>query len=75
MRVDDVLLKVNGADVQSVTLNTLAGKSIMLTVKRGSAEIQLPVNVGVRNVENYSFVSVPEPSELQLRIREGWLKH
>jgi predicted metalloprotease with PDZ domain len=75
VQIDDVLLKVNGSPLQAVQLNTFAGKAITLTVRRGSNEIDIPITVGVRNVENYSFASVPQPSELQLKIREGWIKH
>lgn len=70
----DFIKKINGADIKNVRFTDYAGKTISLTIKRGDKEIELPLTVGTREIVNYEISAVAQPSQQQLKIREGWLK-
>lgn len=74
LQVGDIITKVNGADVQRASFGDFAGKTIKLTVKRGSEEKEVSMNVGSRDETNYTLVESPQATAEQLKIREGWLK-
>ena len=74
IKVGDVITKINGEDVRRSEFNDLAGKTIKLTVKRGSQEEELTMNVGSRELNVFSTAELPKPDAKQLRVRESWLK-
>ena len=74
IKVGDVITKINGEDVRRSEFNDLAGKTIKLTVKRGSQEEELTMNVGSRELNVFSTAELPKPDARQLRVRESWLK-
>lgn len=74
LKENDVVLKINGEDPRSAPFGTLAGKTIKLTVKRGSEELEIPLAVGSRDVLAYDLVEMPQINAQQSKIREGWLQ-
>ena len=70
----DVILKFDGADPRNASFATFAGKTIKLTVKRGTEEKEIPLTVGVRETTAYNLVEMPQPNHAQTAVREGWLK-
>jgi predicted metalloprotease with PDZ domain len=74
LRSGDVITKIDGKDVVGYPFDTLAGKTVKLTVNRRGEEIQLPFTVGTRTRRNYSLVSVANPSPEQITVRNAWLR-
>jgi predicted metalloprotease with PDZ domain len=74
LRVDDVVHKVDGQPVRSIDFDTMAGKTLKLTVQRDGADIELPYTVGSRSTNWYSLVDMPNPTPEQRQVREAWLK-
>ncbi|HTK39099.1 MAG TPA: PDZ domain-containing protein, partial [Pyrinomonadaceae bacterium] len=74
LKVGDVITKINGEDARRSEFNDLAGKTIKLTVRRGSQEEDLTMNVGSREFTVFSAAELPSPNAKQLRVRESWLK-
>ena len=74
LRVNDVITKINGEPVLSVNTSSMAGKDVRLTVTRGGEEIELPMKIGSREFTSFSLTEMPQRSDLQNRVREGWLK-
>jgi len=70
----DLILRIDGASVQSAPLGTLAGKTIKLTVNREGSESEMLMTVGSRQVTGFSLVELPRPTSKQLMMRESWLK-
>jgi predicted metalloprotease with PDZ domain len=70
----DIILKINGEELQHIKFNELAGKTIKLTVKRDREEKEIPLNVGSHEEIGYHLVAMPQATPDQLKIREGWLK-
>ena len=74
LKVGDVITKINGEDARRSDFGELAGKTIKLSVKRGSQEEELTMNVGSREFTAFSAAELPNPDAKQLRVRESWLK-
>lgn len=78
--IGDVVLKIDEATVRSVVpaLNQLLrdkiGQTVKLTIRRGNEEKVMDCKVGVVELTNYRLVEMPNPTPVQLRVREGWLK-
>jgi predicted metalloprotease with PDZ domain len=70
----DVITKINGQSVVGFDINSLAGKSVKLSVTRRGEEIEVPMTVGSRSVKSWQLTSVPTPTAQQSRIRDAWLK-
>jgi len=74
LKVGDVITKINGEDARRSDFGELAGKTIKLSVRRGSQEEELTMNVGSREFTAFSAAELPNPDAKQLRVRESWLK-
>jgi len=74
LKVGDIITKINGEDARRSDFGELAGKTIKLSVKRGSQEEELTMNVGSREFTAFSAAELPNPDAKQLRVRESWLK-
>jgi predicted metalloprotease with PDZ domain len=74
LKVGDVIAKINGEDARRSEFNDLAGKTIKLSVRRGSQEEDLTMNVGSREFTVFSTAELSGPSAKQSRVRESWLK-
>lgn len=74
LRQGDVITKINGQTVVGFNINSLAGKTAKLSVMRRGEEIEVPMTVGSRTVQNWELVSVDSPSRDQRRVRDAWLK-
>ena len=72
--VGDVLMKVDEVPVFETPFNTLAGKTVKLTVDRGGKMIDLTMNVGSRERLFYSLEEIPNATPRQISLRDGWLK-
>lgn len=70
----DIIMKINGEPPMNALFDSFTGKTIQLTVDRGGEEMEIPMMVGSRDVENYQLVEMPQANALQQKIREGWLK-
>jgi predicted metalloprotease with PDZ domain len=73
LKVGDVVTKIDGKSLQAVAFNTLAGRTVPLTVMRGGAETQINVAIGSRPVMNYALTAIANPTAQQTKIRQGWL--
>ena len=74
LQVGDVITKINGEDPQRAAFGEFAGKTINLTVGRGTQERQVSMNVGSRDQTAYVISELPQPTAQQLKIRQAWLK-
>ncbi|HTK26636.1 MAG TPA: PDZ domain-containing protein [Pyrinomonadaceae bacterium] len=74
LKVGDIITKINGEDARRSDFGELAGKTIKLSVRRGSQEEELTMNVGSREFTAFSAAELPNPDAKQLRVRESWLK-
>jgi predicted metalloprotease with PDZ domain len=74
LAVGDVILKINGEGLQSIRPSELAGQTVRLTIRHEGEEKTISFKVGVQEETGYRLTSVPQPTQDQLRIREGWLK-
>lgn len=74
LQLGDVIKLINGQPLAGFPFNTLAGKTVTLTVERSGADTQVPMTVGSRTVKGYQLVDGKKLSKLQERVREGWLK-
>lgn len=74
LREGDVITKINGGSPFEAPFGTFAGKEIKLTVNRGGEEMQLPMTVGSRAFTAFSLVEMPNPTPLQTKVRNVWLK-
>lgn len=74
LKEGDIILKINGEDPRRADLSDSAGKMIALSVRRGTAEMEMPMTVGSRDAYSYDLVELPQSSPQQIKIREGWLK-
>jgi len=70
----DVILKADDRPIFDAPLNTLAGKTVKLTVDRNGKLIDVPMNVGSRERLFYSLEALPNATAQQMKIRDGWLK-
>jgi predicted metalloprotease with PDZ domain len=71
LKVGDVVTKIDGKPLQAVAFNTLANRTVPLTITRGGEEMQINVAVGSRPVMNYALTAVANPTAQQMKIREG----
>jgi predicted metalloprotease with PDZ domain len=74
LKVGDVITKINGEDARRSDFGELAGKTIKLSVRRGSQAEELTMNVGSREFTAFSAAELPNPDAKQLRVRESWLR-
>jgi predicted metalloprotease with PDZ domain len=74
LKVGDIITKINGEDARRSDFGELAGKTIKLSVRRGSQEEELTMNVGSREFTAFSAAELPNPDAKQLRVRESWLR-
>lgn len=73
LRTGDVIIRISGEAPQTAEFGSLAGKTIKLTIKRGEAESEVSMDVGVRDFTSFSLSELPQAAERQLKIRSGWL--
>jgi predicted metalloprotease with PDZ domain len=74
LRQNDVITKINGQTVVGFSFNSVAGKTIKLTLNREGEEVEVPMTVGSRTVKNWELIGVAEPSSRQRQVRDAWLK-
>jgi predicted metalloprotease with PDZ domain len=74
LKVGDIITKINGEDARRSDFGELAGKTIKLSVRRGSQAEELTMNVGSREFTAFSAAELPNPDAKQLRVRESWLR-
>ena len=74
LRQGDVITMIEGKTVVGYPLNSLAGKTVRLTVNRRGEDIEIPMTVGSRTLTNWSLSGVSNPSKQQSRVRDAWLK-
>jgi predicted metalloprotease with PDZ domain len=74
VRQGDVITKINGQAVDDIDINSLAGKTVKMSVTRRSEELELPMTVGSRMVKNWQLVSAADLSPAQRRVRDAWLR-
>ena len=75
---DDVLVSLDGeavdsADVGAFLSDHSAGDTVTVTIRRLGEEVERQVTLGDGGNLRWTVVPVEEPSERQLRLREGWL--
>jgi predicted metalloprotease with PDZ domain len=70
----DIITKLNNEELQPATFGTLAGKTVVLTIKRGADEITKTLKVGSRSVEDYKLVTLPQLTPPQQKVRDVWLR-
>ena len=71
---DDVINTVDGQPVRAVDLDSLAGKTLKLSVQRDGSVIDVPYTVGSRATNFYAVSDMPNPTSEQRKVREAWLK-
>jgi predicted metalloprotease with PDZ domain len=80
LRVGDVVLSIDGAALDRdprtlvAKLDDRVGKSVKLSIKRGTQDLTSDIVVGTRSESNYKVVELANPTPDQARIREAWLK-
>jgi predicted metalloprotease with PDZ domain len=74
LRRGDVITKINGQQISGFPFNTLAGKTVTLTVERDGTQTTVPMTVGSRTVKGFKLVDIGRLSDRQRRVRESWLK-
>jgi predicted metalloprotease with PDZ domain len=72
--IGDIILKINGQELQRIKPNELTGTTVKLTIKHEGQEKEIPLKVGAHDEVAYHLVSVAQPTADQLKIRQGWLK-
>jgi len=55
-------------------MGSLAGQTAKFTVSHAGSETELAVKIGSRSVTGYKLVDAGNLTEMQKRIRDGWLK-
>jgi hypothetical protein len=55
-------------------LSERIGRSVKLSIKRGTQELVSDVEVGTRSESGYKIVELPNPTPSQIKVREAWLK-
>ena len=75
---DDVLVSIAGEPVESGDLEPFLasrapGDAVDVTVRRAGQEITKRVTLGDGGNLEWTVEAVPDPSERQLRLRQGWL--
>jgi predicted metalloprotease with PDZ domain len=73
LKVGDIVQKINGQPIGSISFNELMGKEATFTIARDGAEETIKMTVGSRDVEKYELANVPHPNAKQQKIRDGWL--
>ena len=78
LQVGDVILLMNGQEPprgrRGMTRDLHAGDTVKLHVNREGQEIDISFVLGSRDVTRYSIAEMPNPSDRQRRIREGFLR-
>lgn len=74
LRQGDVVTKIDGTDPRQVQFQTLAGKTAVLSLNRGGAEMTVQVKIGARPSTDFNLAPMPEATAKQLKIRQAWLK-
>jgi len=54
-------------------IDSVCGKTVKLTVVRDGKEIEIPMTFGTHSFKAFALVSLPNPTQRQLRIRNSWL--
>ncbi len=75
----DALLTINGESFPQFPLRWMRdhvrpGQKIKLTIERGGAQKQVEFTAATQMGKHYEIVEIPNATEKQARIREGWLK-
>ncbi len=74
LKLNDVIVKIDGENPRNVDFDTLGGKAVKLTVMRDGAETEIPVTFGSRDFLDYKLVEDAGADAQQKKIRDGWLK-
>jgi predicted metalloprotease with PDZ domain len=80
LRTGDIVLSADGSDVRRdpqaliAKLSERIGRSVKLSIKRGTQELVSDVEVGTRSESGYKIVELPNPTPSQIKVREAWLK-
>lgn len=74
LQIGDVLMKIDGENPFNVDFDTLSGKTVKLTVNRGTEEMEIPLTFGSRDVLEYKLIEASNISAQQSKVRDGWLK-
>ncbi|MEO5858642.1 MAG: PDZ domain-containing protein [Pyrinomonadaceae bacterium] len=74
LRVGDVITKIDGQPTLGSGMGSLAGKDVKLTVTRGNSEMEIPMKVGSRQVQFFTFTEMANATSEQVAVRNAWLK-
>ena len=74
LRGGDIITKINGQSAIGFPMGSLAGQTAKFTVSHAGSETELAVKIGSRSVTGYKLVDAGNLTEMQKRIRDGWLK-
>lgn len=74
LKVDDVILTIDGTQIRNVDLDSLAGKAVKLGIRREGGDIVLPMTVGSQTEAFYDAADMPNMTPEQKRVRDAWLK-
>jgi predicted metalloprotease with PDZ domain len=74
LKTGDLIKTINGDVPARVVFETLAGKTVTLSVERKGGEIEIQMKVGSRDFTAYSLSELPNPTAQQRAVRDGWLK-
>jgi predicted metalloprotease with PDZ domain len=69
----DLITKAGDKAAQDADWNSFAGKTVKLAVVRGSEEREIEMTVDSREYTSYALAPNEAASEIQKRIRAGWL--
>ena len=74
LRAGDVITKIDGASILSADTGELGGKEVKLTVLRGGSEMEIPMKIGSREFQSFSFTEMATATPQQVAVRNAWLK-
>lgn len=74
LQAGDVIMKIDGQGIREVDSDSLAGKTVKLTLDRDGREVEIPMTVGSRKTSYYTPVEIANPTPAQKRVRAAWLK-
>jgi predicted metalloprotease with PDZ domain len=74
LQAGDIVMKIDGRGIREVDGDSLAGKTVKLTLNRNGEDVVIPMTVGARNVPFFKAVEIKDPSPQQLKVRAAWLR-
>jgi len=79
LQYDDIIVGVDGlvardGVLERVIANKRPGDTLRLTILRGQRMVEQQVRLGTRTSTRYSIRRLPDPTDRQQRLLEGWLE-